>query len=439
MHKYLRIIAFFLVLCLLPGCSIPFADISKMVSGSGNTASEKDGAENQDNKGYAVITGEEDSRIRTLISDYFSCLYSEPAEDYYIYSATGKLPEKIKGFISSDTISIAEGNREIGIHLPRFIEANGLVCVGYELVKNKSSDGRENPGIDAEYAGEAGGGFLYYTKVYLYARCVNTANFEKLFTMSGVDNTWTKVNADPIDENQTDTIKIEARYDVQVKKEDGNYKIAAAKEAVTTNEARSRLLIFNNDFIKRLTYLDCSAAEDGKSYAREEDGKAYEEEKALITAFFNSLKNNLDVENMKLMQTAWDRNAGDFSTFLDKLSRTGDNGTKKLTDLIEIKDDYKIKFDYCSMPLQFNMEKLDGEFSEIKIVPHPGYTKKRKIYAVSFKVPVKRMNGSVQGEECIYYYDYFITLLKTDEILKVDGIRLNEYGRVTPAGSVDNG
>lgn len=438
MQKYLHIIVVpLLVLCLLSGCSIPFAGISKEASGSESAASGKNGVQNQE--GAVGITGEEDSRIRTLIGDYFSCLYTEPVEDYYIYSATGKLPEKIKGFISNDTISIAEGNREIGIHLPRFIESNGLVCIGYELVKNKSSDGRETSDIDADYAGGSGGGFLYYTKVRLYARCVNTANFETLFTMSEADNTWTKVNSNPIDENQTDTIKIEARFDVQVKKEDGNYKIAAAREAVTTNEARNRLLIFNNDFIKRLTYLDCSAAEDGKAYVREEDGKIYEEEKALITAFFSSLKNTLNAENMKLMQTAWDRNAEDFSAFLDKISMAGDGDAKKLTDLIYIKEDYKTKFDYGSMPLQINMERLSGEFTEMEIVPHPGYTKKRKIYAVSFKVPVKRVNGSVQGEECIYYYDYFITLSKTDETLKIDGIRLNEYGRVSPAGSVSNG
>jgi len=434
MQKYIRVLVVSLVvLCLLSGCSIPFLNLSETASKIGAAVSEAGGAKNTDKS----ITGEEDARIKTLINDYFSSLYSEPVEDYYIYSATGKVPEKIKGFISNDTINMAEGNREIGIHLPRFIETNGLVCISYELAMKKSSNGPENPDIDANFSGESGSSFLYYTKVNLYARCVNTANFETLFTMSQADNTWTKVNANPVDENQTDTIKIQARYDVQVRKEDGNYKLETVKEAVTTNEARSRLLLYNNDFISRLSYLDCTKSEDGKSYIKEEDGKVYEEEKALITAFFNVLKNSLNVENMKLMQTVWDKDAADFSTFLGKISQSGEDDTEKIIDLMDIKDDYKTKFDYCSLPLQLNMERLDGEFSEMEIVPHPGYTKKRKIYSITFKVPVIKVNGSVQGDECVYRYDYFVTLSKVNETLKIDGIRLNEFSKVN-TGNADN-
>ena len=431
MQKNIRVmVILLLVLCLLSGCSVPFLDLSQTVLGTGDAVSGTDATEGTQNDGAVYITGEEDARIKTLISDYFSSLYSEPVQNYYSYAVKGKVPDKIKDFISKDTINMAEGNMEIGIHLPRFIETNGLVCIGYELAMNKASNGTGTPDIKADFAGGYGSGLLYYTKVNLYARCVSASDFEKLYTLNQVDNTWTKVDGNQIDEKLTDMIKLQARYDVQVKKEEGNYKLEAVKEAITTNGVKSRLLLYNNDFIGRLSYLDYVKSDDGKSYIKEEDGRIYDEEKAVITAFFSSLKNSLNIENMKLMQTVWNKNVTDFNAFLGKISLAGDGDTKKFSDLIDMKADYKTKFDYYSLPLQLNMERLDGEFSEMEIIPHPGYTKKHKIYAVTFKVPVIKLNGSVQGDEYIYRYDYFITLSRINETLKIDGMKLNEFSRV---------
>lgn len=437
MQKYIRIIALpLLMLCLLSGCTIPILNISVTPAGQESADAKEGAGERAADDSGLIVNADEDLRIKALIGDYFSNLYSEPAEDYYIYSAAGKLPEKIKGFISKNTISMADGNREIGVHLPRFLEANGFVLIKYDLIRKKSSDGTEMPVIDADFAGAAGGKYLYYTKVNLYARCVNADMFEELYTINKADNTWTRISADPIEDDKTDTVRIEARYDVLITKEDGAYKLDAVTEAVTTNEAKTRLLLYNNDFVKCFPYLDCTLAEDGKTYVMEEDGRVYEEEKALIEGFFSGMKSSLNAENMKLMQTAWDRDAEEFASFLNMLPQSEGEGARKLTEMMDIKDDYKTKFGYGSMPLQLGMEMLVGEFIEMKIVPHPGYTKLRKIYSVSFEVPAIKESGMIQGDKRIYRYDYFITLSDVDDVLKISGIRLNEYNELGSASSL---
>ena len=431
MQKCFRVIIItILISCLLSGCSVPFLGALSFSPAKDAVVPETDGDAEGEEADNAYITAEEDSRIKTLIRDFFSSLYAEPVQDYYSYAVVGKIPDKVRSFISKNTINMAEGNNEISIHYPRFIETNGLVCIEYKVDMDKTAESADVPAIRADFAGSSGNSILYYTRVNLYAKCIGIEDFEKLFILNEADNSWKKADNKPIDEKLTDTIKIQARYDVHVTKEDGNYKLDAIKEAVTTYGIKSRLLTYNNDFVERVGYLDYSKSEDGESYVNTEDGKVYEEERRLIVDFFSSLKNSLNAENMRLLHTAWDKSAAEFSSFIGKISQSGDEGEKKFHELIDIRDDYRIRYDYDSLPLQMNMERLDGEFSEMEVIPHPGYTKNRKVYIVTFQVPVIKVNGSVEGIEYIYRYNYFVTLANDREMLKIDSIKLNEYNRV---------
>ncbi len=422
-HAFRVLTASLLLASLLSGCGIPFI-------GGGEAEKPAADAGKPEAENIAVVTGEEDARIKTLIADYFSSLYSEPVQNYYSYAVTGKIPEKLKGFISENTVRLAEGNSEIGIHLPRFVEINGLVCIEYEPVMGKSAGDEEAADITAELAGRAGEDYLYYTKVNLYAKCIAASDFESLYTMNTSDLSWKKNDGSPVSADLVDTIRIQARYDVQVRKEEGNYKVDSVREAVTTGGSGSRLLLYNNDYMKRLSYLDCTLDKDGKSYVNEADGKVYEAEKAVITSFFSSLKNSLDQEDMSLLQSAWDKNGADFRTFLDKVSQAGDGEGKKFIELMDIRDDYKTRFDYRSLPVQLNMERLEGDFTGMEIAPHPGYSDKNKIYTVTFDVPVIKSNGTVYGDECVYRYDYYVMLSGSGDTVKVSGIRLNEFSEV---------
>ncbi len=432
MQKCFRVIIItILVSCLLSGCSVPFLGDLSIIPAKDAAVPETDGDAEGGEVDNAYITAEEDTRIKTLIRDFFSSLYAEPVQDYYPYAVAGKIPEKIRSFISKDTINMAEGNSEIGIHYPRFIETNGLVCIEYEVDTDKTAGSTNVPAIQADFAGSSGNSILYYTKVNLYAKCIGMEDFEKLFIRNEADNSWKKADNKPIDVALTDTIKIQARYDVHVIKEDGNYKLDAIKEAVTTYGVKSRLLTFNNTFVERISYLDYSKSENGDSYVNAEDGKVYEEERKLIVDFFSSLKNSLNTENMRLLYTAWDKSAAEFNRFIGKISQSSDESEKKFHELIDIREDYKIRYAYDSLPLQMNMERLDGEFTEMEVIPHPGYTKNNKVYIVSFKVPVIKENGSVEGVEYIYRYNYYVTLSNEKETLTIDSIKLNECSRVS--------
>lgn len=426
MCKFIRVVWIsILAAVFLSGCSVPFIN-----SGEKPSAAAASDSQNTTKKETGTVTGEEDERIKSLINDYFSCLYAEPAISYYPCCTTGTLPAKIKDFISPSTVSLAEGNPEIGIHMPRFVEINGLTAIGYEIVKNKGVGDKELPDIEAGFAGNSGDSSFYFVKVGLYAKCVNSSTLEMLYTLNTQNNIWQKKDTQAVDENLTDTIRVQVKYDVEVRKEDGNYKLVSVKEANTRTGLKNRLYIYNNDFMTRLPYLNSMKTADGKAYVNEDDGKTYEEEKAVIQSFFDSLKKSLNKENMKLLYPMWNTGTADFKGFLDKIAQPGEGDAKKLSDLMEIRDDYRTKFGYESFPLQVNMERLEGEYKSFEVVPHPGYTKKQKRYAVAFKVPVKKANGLIEGEEDVYGYDYFVTLAKANEVLKVSGIKLNECSRV---------
>lgn len=388
--------------------------------------------------GAMSLSREENDRIVTLIKDYFSSVYSEPVENYAGSSATGTIPAKLKDFISKGTVSLAEGNPEIGIHLPRFVEFNGLTAVDYEIIRFRGNDGQEAPAIDARFSGSRDGSAFYYVKVELIAKCVNNSTLAALYTLNPQNNLWQKKDEQPLDEGLVDYIRVRARYDVEAVKEDGTYKLVGIKEASTQKSLKNRLYTHNNDFMDRLPYVNSEKDEDGVAYVNENDGKAYEEEKAVILSFFNSLKDSLDSERMKLGQVRWREGSEGFVDFLDRVGQPGDGGAKKLNELMDIREDYRSRFDYASLPIQPDMEKLVGEYKSFEVTPHPGYTRKQKKYFVGFEVSVKKTNGMIEGEDHLYRYDYLVTLSTVNELLKVSGISLNECFRVINASNTEN-
>ncbi len=380
-----------------------------------------------------VVSKDDDQRIKTLIDDYFAALYAEPVENYSNYSLTGKIPPDIKNFLSKMTISTADGNPEIGLHLPRYIEINGLVAIGYSVVKNAEETGEEKFAADARFVGNRSGSSYYYVKLPLIAKCIDRGSFEALYGMNAQTGQWKKKDALPINEGLVDYVRLQARYDVEAKKDDGTYKLVTVKEANTKDSLANRLVTYNNDFVTRLPYLDLSKTEDGKAYVNKNDGKTYEEEKSVIAAFFKSLCKSLDSESMKLLYSRWKNGTADFKGFLTLVGQSADDNSKKLPDYMDIKDNYKTKFDFDSFPLQPGMETLKDEFNPMEIEPHPGYTKNEKVYTLTFNAPATGKLGGSEGKESRYFFGYIVTLTRVNEVLKVSGIKMFEASEVQPA------
>lgn len=423
MKRKITVIPALLTLVLvLSACGATDA-VARLLGKTAEAASEDVAVKSGD---MEVLSVEDDQRVKSLINDYFSSLYAQPVESYLSDSLTGKIPPNIKDFIAKSTIATAEGNPEIGLHLPRYLEMNGLVAIGYTVNEKTEKDARETLLIDSGFAGNRNGSSYYYVKIDLTAKCVNKQNFNLLYSFNGQTKLWQKKDNQPVSEGILDYVRMEARYDVEARKDDGTYKLVTVKEANTRNTVENRLLTYNNDFVARLPYLNISKKEDGKAYVNENDQKIYEEEKAVILSFFKSLSKSFNSESMKLLYTKWQAGTQDFKGFLALVGQPADDNTKKLADYMDIKEDYRTRFDYDSFPLQPGMERLQEEFSGMEIVPHPGYTKKQKVYAVTFNAPLVTAVGGIEGKEGKCGYSYIVNLTRTNEVVKVSGIKLYE-------------
>jgi len=73
---------------------------------------------------------------------------------------------------------------------------------------------------------------------------------------------------------------------------------------------------------------------------------------------------------------------------------------------------------YYVLPLQVNMERIES-IDNIKIIQHPGYTQKNKMYFVIFDASVVKANGMI-GDKVVYKYDYTVSMKNKDNKLMID-------------------
>lgn len=390
--KFIAIISMITIMISSSGCSILFK--------------KQEPIPEENNKIETPETSvEEDKKVLEMLSKYFEEIYNQPIETYNQNVATGNPPEKIKQFIAKRTLDEGSGNPEIGIHLPRVVEINGLTMVDYEILRDSS----DKPIIESGFIGKTGENFLYFVKLNLKAKALENALFDMYYTR----NSHTKIYEKTSEPNGDlyEYIKVQAKYDVEVTRQDGEYKIVTVKEANYKPGVENRLFKLNNEFLTKLNYLDEKV---------EEEKKVLEAEKALIEGFFNNLI-KLDKERMILLKSKWQAGSNEFIDFLKLVDAFKVNDK----DSMYIDQNYIKNFNYDALPLQINMEKINS-LKNMEIIEHPGYTSKKKRYLVSFDASVLQSNGMV-GEEQTYHYDYYVTLKVANDNLYVESIKLNEY------------
>lgn len=361
---------------------------------------------------------EEDNKVLEMLNEYFEKVYNQPIQDYNQNIVTGNLPDKLKSYIAKRTLDEGSGNPEIGIHLPRVVEINGLSIVDYEIIKDSSNKAKINSG----FIGKTGENFLYFVKLDLKAKTLENELFDKYYIMNPQTRIYEKI-AEPTDDLY-EYIKVQAKYDVEVTQQDGTYKIVTVKEANYKPELKNRLFKLNNEFLNKLPYLDESI---------EAEKSVLDAEKALIEGFFNNLL-KLDKERMILFKSKWETSSDEFISFLKMVDVFSVNGK----DSMFVDQNYKRYFNYDAFPLQINMEKINS-IKRMEIIEHPGYTSKKKRYFVNFDASVLQSNGMV-GQEQTYYYDYYVTLKVDNGNLYIESIKLNEYykGGKKKSGSTES-
>lgn len=410
MKKCKRSVTIFLVVILLAifnsGCSTITSFFKK-------DAAKEEVKEKSTNGRMADLNKAERDKISKVIVDFYTKLYQDPVESY---KSTANIPEKVKGIIAERTVNEGSNNPELGIHLPRYVELNGMTSVGYELLKNGSLGS-----IVPSYIGKNSDSYLYYVKVHLKAKCLPDVEFNKSYTQNAVTKVYEK-NANAIISDQLyDYTRIIAKYDVEVIKDGVAYKILRAKEASTRPGFQSRLMILNNDFMQRLPFINTDKGLDN-NYINKDDIQVYEKEKAVIQAFFDNMK-VLDNERMNLLSTKWKTGVNEFTEFTTKVLKM--NVDKNSKEIMEITTDYQNKFSFDSYPLKSNMRKIVS-IGNYNVNPHPAYTQKQKRYIVSFEAKVEKTTGII-GQQARYKYDYLVTLSSANDTLKVNGVYLSNY------------
>jgi len=365
-----------------------------------------------------TVDSSDDQAIKKIIAEYFTTLYTDAdVDEYNEYSRTGVIPSKIRGFIADRTLTEGDGNPEVGIHLPRYISINGMTITGYDIIA-APDDGKDgNMNVASGFISKNEDNYLYFAKVYAKAKVVPDEVFSKSYRKEE-DNTYTKIWE--ISAGDTDLMRVEIRYDVELAKSDAGFSILRAIESNIKAGMKNRLFILNNDNITRLPYLDLEKTADG-AYRNPVDGEIYESEKAVITEFFQKFT-LLDRERMNLLSYRWKQGFAEAKEFLDNLGMTSGEGQAKL---IEFDYKYNENFPFDSFPLRNNMEEIK-EIKNFAVTPHPAYSEKIRWYYVNFDAAVQRTNG-ITDEYFTYRYDYLVTLSLAGNSPVIEKIKLNEY------------
>lgn len=369
----------------------------------------------------AGLKQEEIKGIRNAIRDYFVKLYAQDIGSYEKNSATGAIPENIRSFIAGRTLNEGDMNPEVGIHFPRYVGINGLTAISYSLISTKGAEGTETPQIEASYLGKKGDSLMFFAKVDLKAGCVPDGVFNANYRQNGTSGAYEKIPNTAVGEGQIESIKLQASYDIEVVSQDDGYKILSARESSLVPGARNRLSVMNNGFVTRLPYLDITKGQDGKTYNNAEDGAVYEKEAAMISSFFENLK-NLDGERMSLLRQRWAAGQKEFTDFLSKTGVTKDGESK---ELMNIGSDYRTRFDIDSFPLQPNMEKIT-DMKEFSVTPYISYSSKQKVYTVKFTGAVKMINGLIDSTND-YKFNLKVYLSGAGDTLRLSVLKLDEY------------
>ena len=429
---------------LLSGCTIPFLGGAEGDDKTSEQTSKSD-----------VLPKSEDDSMKAVISEYLTSLYGISLKDCLGYTQNGAIPAEIKKYVSSETIRLAEGNPEIGLHYPKIVYMNGLLTGNFEVLKCKDPSGKEVPEIIASCVKNDTGVFTYFVKLNLKAKCIKTneinsflikdvdpavtlqmATFDQegkeseasiLAQQAVRDKTMKLIDDKGSAEYPLETIKLQAQYNFTLKKEGNSYKVLTAKEAKEVDGYVNRLSIFNNSSMQRTPYLSIDKNQIGTILVNQEDVKTFEREKSFILTLFNDLRLNLNSENVKLLESNEQIGIDKFRDFLGKISVNKSKDSKGLLEMMDIGPDYLSKFNSDSLPIQTNMEMIKGEYANFIVTQHPSYSDQQKRYMVSFEAPVETINGMVEGKPKQFKYNYEITLTGEGDALKISSIKLNEY------------
>lgn len=350
------------------------------------------------------ITFQQEEEIKQVIENYFEVLFSTPLEEYSSNHAVGLIPEELREFIANKTLVEGNNNPGVGIHLPRYVNINDRIIVGYGL----GNEGQILQDVEIAYIEEKNEEYLFYVRLDLIAEVVDKSVFESDFRFDSNKNYY--LRADNGNSNTNDLIRIRAKYDVKVVQESSGFKILTAKESLTDLPVNQRLNLLNNRFIERLPYLDKT---------NEADRNIISHETNVIKTFFEEMP-QIDMERMKLLRNNWEQGKSEFEVFL--------NTIRFKTEYMNLQDNYKTNFNIEDFPLGSNMNRIT-RITDLSADIHPSYSRNNKIYEVIFHANVEPIGGT-GVENSTYRYRYLVQLSGLNDNIVVNSIKLRERYKI---------
>lgn len=367
-----------------------------------------------------TISKDEDQSNQKIISDYMIKMYSHQIDYFKEYSELGTIPEDLKSFIAKRTIDEGSNNTEIGLHYPRYVSLNGQTIIGYTPIMDGKGD-KKQPRITSTFIHSKDNIILYYVKIDFKADCVPDDLFKDNYTVNDATNLYHKVS--DVDSASIDNMNVQLNYDIEFVKEGDKYKIFRARESAYNQGARNRLIVYNNDFIKKLPYLDLTKTDDNSAYVNKADGDEFEKGKSVITAFFDNML-SIDNDRRLLLDNTW--NTG-FSNF-DKLFKAiGLNKNKDGKEILSLGVDYRERFPNDALLINNGASKITLK-DTYKVNLHPAYSKLRKLFLVSFDATVVKTVGSYDNTQD-YTFDYLIEISGSGNDVKIKSVKLNFAGK----------
>lgn len=351
----------------------------------------------------SIISEPDNLSAQKVISDYFNALYKGDPVEYAQNAMEGNIPAGVESFITADTIKLSEGNPEMPIHLPRFVELNGKTITSYSIEEY------EGKTVEAELVttvGEADS-YLYYVKVFLSCVCLDNDAFDKLYEYNDETGIYeepeeepeaTTTEEDEEEEDPVDNMRVMAKYDVVVKKDGSGFKIVSAKEINDILVFTRRNHKLNNDFLKRITWLDY----------KDTDKNLYTKEKGVVESFVNDMF-ALDSADIGLVRSGWNEDAEKFKEALERLS-FGSAGKLLLEEVDDedLEGAYQLNFPIEEFPVSKDIESISKhKIDETK--PNVSYSPKNIEYFVRVEATVSMKNKIPMGGKK-YVYDYDVKL-----------------------------
>lgn len=355
-----------------------------------------------------------DTRVQTILVKFYQDLYADPIEASYKNNVLGTVPQIIEGVISDETKKDKLNTAELPIHFPRFVDINGLSCVGYEILKTgikpeiRARIFETSP--DKKY-------FSYLVEVDLIAKVIKTEDFGTFFRYNPQTRFIDKLAEIP--EDKADYIKVRAKYDVTVARV-GNidYKIKSAIES-TGKSSAYRLNKINNDFVTRIDYFN---AKDPAQKAN------YDEETSYIKEFMNKMMLIVDKENFNIISTKWATDPVEFAKYMDSLGLLKDQTGVPYLFNVEDKLTYKARFDLKMFPIKPSIEKVTK--ADFTITEHPSFTEKQRNFRVLVNADVIRTEGQI-GSNAKYVYEFTVNVNRSKENrIAINSINLLQFNMI---------